>query len=66
MYKKNNKNITSEDIDKVITSNINDNIFDLTNMVVNGEKEKLIDTYNNLIRMGEDPFKLMVTLSNNI
>ncbi len=64
VYKKNNKNITSEDIDKVITSNINDNIFDLTNMVVNGEKEKLIDTYNNLIRMGEDPFKLMVTLSN--
>ena len=64
VYKKDNKNITSEDIDKVITSNINDNIFDLTNMVVNGEKEKLIDTYNNLIRMGEDPFKLMVTLSN--
>lgn len=64
VYKKDNKNIISEDIDQVITSNINDNIFDLTNMVVNGEKSKLIDTYNNLIRMGEDSFKLMVTLSN--
>ena len=33
-------------------------------MIVNKEKSRLIETYNNLIRMGEDPFKLMVTLSN--
>lgn len=64
IYKGNNKNITKEDLDKVISSNINDNIFDLTNMIVNKEKTRLIETYNNLIRMGEDPFKLMVTLSN--
>ena len=64
LYKNNDKNITKEDIDKVITSNISDNLFDLTNMIVNGEKSKLITTYNNLIKMGEDPFKLMVTLSN--
>ena len=64
IYKGNDKNITKEDLDKVISSNINDNIFDLTNMIVNKEKTRLIETYNNLIRMGEDPFKLMVTLSN--
>ena len=64
IYKSNDKNITKEDLDKVISSNINDNIFDLTNMIVNKEKTRLIETYNNLIRMGEDPFKLMVTLSN--
>ena len=64
IYKDKDKNITKEDLDKVISSNISDNIFDLTNMIVNGEKKKLIETYRNLIKMGEDPFKLMVTLSN--
>ena len=64
IYKDKDKNITKEDLDKVISSNINDNIFDLTNMIVNKEKSRLIETYNNLIKMGEDPFKLMVTLSN--
>ena len=64
IYKDKDKNITKEDLDKVISSNINDNIFDLTNMIVNKDKSRLIETYNNLIRMGEDPFKLMVTLSN--
>ncbi len=64
IYKGEDKNITYEDIDKVISSNINDNIFDLTNMVVNGEKEKLISVYNNLKKLGEDPIKLIVTLSN--
>ena len=64
IYKDKDNNITKEDLDKVISSNINDNIFDLTNMIVNKDKSRLIETYNNLIRMGEDPFKLMVTLSN--
>jgi len=64
IYKDKEKNITKEDLDKVISSNVSDNIFDLTNMIVNGEKNKLIETYRNLIKIGEDPFKLMVTLSN--
>ena len=64
IYKDKDKNITKEDINSVITSNIDDNIFDLTNMIVNGEKSKLISTYRNLVKMGEDPIKLMVMLSN--
>lgn len=64
IYKNKDKNISKEDIDNVITSNIEDNVFDLTNMIVNGEKEKLISIYRNLVKMGEDPIKLMVMLSN--
>jgi DNA polymerase-3 subunit delta len=64
IYKNKDKNISKEDIDNVITSNIEDNVCDLTNMIVNGEKEKLISIYRNLVKMGEDPIKLMVMLSN--
>lgn len=64
IYKGNDKKITEEDIDEVITNNIENNIFELTNAVINKEKDKVIKIYNDLIKIGEDPIKLIVTISN--
>lgn len=64
IYKGEDKKITREDIDEVITNNLEKNIFELTNAIVNKEKNKVNRIYNELIKSGEDPIKLIVTLSN--
>lgn len=64
IYKGTDTKITKEDIDDVITNNLEKNIFELTNAIVNKEKSKVINIYNDLIKSGEDPIKLIVTLSN--
>ena len=64
IYKGEDKKITKEDIEDVITNNLEKNIFELTNAIVNKEKNKVIKIYNELIKSGEDPIKLIVTLSN--
>ena len=64
IYKGTDTKITKEDIEEVITNNLEKNIFELTNAIVNKEKDKINDIYNDLIKSGEDPIKLIVTLSN--
>ena len=64
IYKDTNKKITKEDIDNVITKNIEKNIFELTNAIVNKNKTKIMEIYNDLVLAKEDPIKLLVTLSN--
>ena len=64
IYKGEDKKITKEDVDDVITNNLEKNIFELTNAIVNKEKDKINTIYNQLIKSGEDPIKLIVTLSN--
>ncbi len=64
IYKGEDKKITKEDIEDVITNNLEKNIFELTNAIVNKEKNKVIKIYQELIKSGEDPIKLVVTLSN--
>ena len=64
IYKNKDKKITEEDIENVITNNIETNIFDLTNAIINKEKSKIDKLYKELIRRKEDPLKLIITLSN--
>lgn len=64
IYKLDDKKITKEDVMDVITNNIENNIFELTNAIVNKEKDKVMSLYNDLIKSGEDPIKLIVTISN--
>ena len=64
IYKGNDKKITKEDIDEVITYNLEKNIFELTNAITNKDKDKTNKIYNDLIKSGEDPIKLIITLSN--
>ena len=64
IYKDTDKKITKEDIDNVITKNIEKNIFELTNAIVNKNKTKIMEIYNDLVLAKEDPIKLLVTLSN--
>lgn len=63
-YKDEDKNITKEDIDSVIRDNIEDNIFSLTNAILEKNSKKSIKIYKDLILIGEEPIKLIIMIAN--
>ena len=63
-YKDTDKNITKEDIESVVRKTIEDDIFSLTNAILDKNSSKAISIYNDLILMGEEPIKLIVMISN--
>lgn len=63
-YKDDDKNITKEDIESVIRDNIEDNIFSLTNAILEKNSKKSIKIYKDLILIGEEPIKLIIMIAN--
>lgn len=64
IYKDNDKNITSEDIKDLICTNIEDNVFSLTNAIMENNKTKTMKIYEDLTVMGEEPIKLIGMIAN--
>ena len=64
MYKDENKKITTKDIEDVVIDNIEDNIFSLTNAIIDKDIKRVINIYNDLLLMGEEPIKLIVMIAN--
>lgn len=64
MYKDENKKITTKDIEDVVIDNIEDNIFSLTNAIMDKDIKRVINIYNDLLLMGEEPIKLIVMIAN--
>ena len=64
LYKDNDKNITKEDVDNIIIETIEDNIFSLTNSIMEKNTSKSIKIYKDLLLKGEEPIKLIVMIAN--
>ena len=64
IYKDNDKNITKDDIENIIRENIEDDIFSLTNSILQKDTKKSIKIYKDLLLMGEEPIKLIVMIAN--
>ncbi len=64
LYKEDDKNITAIDVDNLVFKNIEDNIFELINAILEKNKEKIINIYNDLLLKGEEPIKLIVMIAN--
>ena len=63
-YKDTDKNITKVDIDNIIRENIEDDIFALTNSILEKDVKKSIKIYKDLLLVGEEPIKLIVMVAN--
>ena len=61
---KNDKTITSSDIESVTSRIINTNIFDLVNSIVDKNIDKSLELYDDLLLINEEEIKLIVTLAN--
>ena len=65
-YKGNELEITTEDIINLTNKNVNIDIFKLIENIINGNKEEAIESYNEMIKLGEEPIKIVIMLANQI
>lgn len=66
IYKDSDKNISKEDVDNLICKSIEDDIFKLTNSIMNKDKENIVNIYKDLLLKGEEPIKLIVLIANQL
>lgn len=64
IYKDNDKNITEEDILNLTTKLIEIDIFKLIDYIVRKNKEKALELYYEMLKMNEEPIKIVVILAN--
>jgi len=64
VYKKDDLQITNEDIINVTTKNINTDIFSLIDNIINKNIDEALTSYYELIKIGEEPIKILVMLAN--
>ena len=64
IYKDDNKIITKDDVTNLTSKNIDIDIFALIESIVSKDKEKAISIYNEMIKMNEEPIKIIVMLAN--
>ncbi|MFV0249982.1 MAG: DNA polymerase III subunit delta [Bacilli bacterium] len=64
VYKNENLKIEDTDIFELTNKNINTDIFLLIENIINNNKSDAIESYNEIIKMGEEPIKIIVMLAN--
>ena len=64
LYKDNEKNITIEDVKKVVSKPLEDNIFKLLGAITENNKKQIFDIYEDILNTGEDPIKILVMIAN--
>lgn len=65
MYKLQERIITDNDVNSIISKNIHNNVFDLIDSVVSNNKVKIFEIYEDLMQnSGEEPTKIIVMLAN--
>lgn len=64
LYKINDKTITKDDVLNVTSKTINTNIFDLIENIVLNQKEQAISNYREMIKLGQEPIMILITLAN--
>lgn len=63
VYKGDNTKIEIDDIDNISSKGFKDNIFDLTNAILNKNYKEAFECYYDLIKVGEDQIKILALLA---
>ena len=64
IYKDDDKNIKSEDIIKLTNKNIDTDVFKLIDCIVKNNKIKALEIYQEMLKTGEEPIKIIIILAN--
>ncbi len=64
IYKDNELTITEEDIINLTIKNIDTDFFNLIENIVANNKEKALESYSEIIKLGEEPIKIIIVLAN--
>ncbi|MBR2834002.1 MAG: DNA polymerase III subunit delta [Bacilli bacterium] len=63
IYKNEDLNITEEDIINITIKNVEINIFKLIDYIVTKNKDKALELYNEMIKIGEEPIMINILLA---
>ena len=63
IYKNDDKKIEIKDIDHISSRGFKDNIFDLSNAILNKNHKEAFECYNDLIKTGEEPIRILALLA---
>lgn len=61
-----NKQITKKDVEKIVSTNISDNVFLLSNEILKNNKSKVISIFEDLISRSIDPITIISLLTTNL
>jgi len=64
LYSEDIDHITIDIIKKVITKNVEDNVYEITNMILENNVNKALEIYNDLVMHSEDPLRILGILVN--
>lgn len=65
-YVKDKNVITDDDVRNVVVKDLENDVFVLVNATIDGNKEKIIKSYQDLVKVGNDPVRLIGLVSNSI
>lgn len=66
LYKDDTKEINDEDILKITNKNVDLDIFKLIDNIIMKNKKVAIETYNEMIKYGEEPIKILIMIASQI
>lgn len=66
VYKGDQLDINEEDILNITTKYVNVDVFQLIDDIIHQNKEKAMESYYEMLKLGEEPIKIMITLANQI
>ena len=66
MYAHTAKSIVKDDVLALVTKNLEENIFELTNSLLNGDKAKTVEIFYDLIARSEEPLRILNNISNKV
>lgn len=64
IYKNDDKHITTNDILELTSKSVDTDIFKFIDNIINKNKSDVLETYDELIKLGEEPIKIIVMLAN--
>ena len=66
IYKIDEKVINEQDVLSLVPKNLEDNIFELTNAMIDNNQAKMLEIYEDLMRQNEDPLRILNFISNKL
>lgn len=61
-----NKHITKENVDKLVSKPLDENVFALTSAILQKDRQKMFAVYKDLMILNEEPIKLIVLIANQM
>jgi len=66
LFKFDDKKINLRDVEVLVSKNLEENIYELTNSILDNNNKKTVEIYYDLIANSEDPIRILSSISNKI